>query len=66
MHDFTTWLFGMIIIDIPSVLAVLPVVIEIEKETLLLIIVSYTCSSGIFIDGFYFCAANTAQYLDFW
>ena len=37
--SLTTWLFGMIIIDIPSVLAVLLVVLEIEKEILLLIIV---------------------------
>ena len=39
LHEFsecsfslTTWLFGMIIIDIPSVLEVLAVVLEIEKD----------------------------------
>ena len=41
LHDFvecsfslTNWLFGMCIVDIPSVLEVLPGVLEIEKETL--------------------------------
>ena len=46
LHDFfecsfslTTWLFRMIIIDIPRVLEVFPVVLELEQETLLLVIV---------------------------
>ena len=43
----------MIIIDIPSVLEVLLVVLEIEKETLLLIIVYHMPDPlGTFIDGF--------------
>ena len=63
LHDFsecsfslTTWLFGGIITDIPSVLEVLPVVLEIEKETLLLVIVYYCMSGplGTFINDFYF------------
>ena len=37
--SFTIWLFGMTIIDIPSVLEVLSVVLEIQKETLLFVIV---------------------------
>ena len=51
--SFTTWLFGMILIDIPSVSVVLPVVLEMEKETLLLVIV-YCISGplGTFIDDF--------------
>ena len=40
----TIWLFGKIIIDIPSVLKVLPVVLEIEREILLLVLVY--CMSG--------------------
>ena len=46
LHDFsecsfslTTRLFGMIVINILSVLEVLPVALEIKKETLLLVIV---------------------------
>ena len=43
----------MILIDIPSVSVVLPVVLEMEKETLLLVIV-YCISGplGTFIDDF--------------
>ena len=40
--SLTTWLFGMIIIDIPRVQEVFPVVLEIKKETLLLVIVYST------------------------
>ena len=40
----TIWLFGKIIIDITSVLEVLPVVLEIEREILLLVLVY--CMSG--------------------
>ena len=43
----------MIIIDVPSVLEVLPVVLEIEKETLLLVIVYHILGPlGTFIDDF--------------
>ena len=49
----TTWLFGMIIIDICSVLEVLPVELEIEKDTLLLVIVYRVPGPlGTFIDDF--------------
>ena len=51
MHDFSGcsfslifWVFGMVIIDIPNVLDVLPVVLEIEEDTLLLVVVY--CMSG--------------------
>ena len=49
----TIWLFGKIIIDIPSVLEVLPVVLEIEREILLLVLV-YCMSGplGTLIDNF--------------
>ena len=39
VFSLITWLFGMIIIDIPSVLEASQVVLEIEQETLLLVIV---------------------------
>ena len=39
VFSLTTWLSGMIIIDIPSVLELLPVVLKTEQETLLLVIV---------------------------
>ena len=46
-------MFGMIIIDVPSVLEVLPSVLEIEKETLLLVIVYRIPGPlGTFIDDF--------------
>ena len=49
----------MIIIDIPSVLAVLPVALELEKETLLLLIVyQITGPLGIFIDDFILLASE--------
>ena len=59
-HDFskcgfflTTCLLLMIIIDIPSVLEVLSVVLEVERETLLLIIMYRMPGSlGTFIDDF--------------
>ena len=41
----TTWLFGMTLIEISSILEVLPVVLEIEKETLLFVIVY--CMHGL-------------------
>ena len=49
----TTWLFGIIMIGIPSVLELLPVVVEKDKKTLLLVIVyRMTGPLGIFIDDF--------------
>ena len=60
LHDISqcsfsliTWLLGMIIIDIISVLEVLTVVLEIKEKTLLLVIVNcIPCPLGIFIDYF--------------
>ena len=47
------WQFGMIIVDIPSVLDVLLVVLEIEKEMLLLVIVYCMAGPlGTLIDDF--------------
>ena len=46
-------MFGMIIIDIPSVLEVLPVVLEIQKEVLLLVKVCQVLGLvSTFIDDF--------------
>ena len=46
-------MFGMIIIDIPSVLEVLPVVLEIQKEVLLLVKVCQMLGLvSTFIDDF--------------
>ena len=59
----------MIIIDIPSVLEVLLVVLEIEKETLLLIIVYHMPDPlGTFIDGFIIDQwdAKTTQDFNYW
>ena len=60
LHDFsecsfswTTWRFGMIIIDNPRALELFPVVLEIEKETLLLVIVYHMpCPLGTATDEF--------------
>ena len=65
--SFTTWLFGMILIDIPSVSVVLPVVLEMEKETVIGNSVLYIWSSWYlhwwlcFIDQW---TANTTQDFD--
>ena len=62
--SLTTWLFGMIIIDIPSVLEALPVVVEIEKETLLLVIVY--CIPGpfvTFVDDFILLISELPTYV---
>ena len=59
-----TWLFGMIIIDIPSVLEVLPVVVEIEKETLLLAIVYCIPGPfGTFVDDFILLISELPTYV---
>ena len=51
----TFWLFGQIIIDIPRVLEVFLVVLEIKKETLLLVIVyCITVPLCTFIDDFFY------------
>ena len=59
-----TWLFGMIIIDIPSVLEVLPVVVEIEKETLLLAIMYCIPGPfGAFVDDFILLISELPTYV---
>ena len=51
--SLTNWLFGIIIINIASVLEVLPVVLEIEKEALLLVVVYFIPGPfSTFVDDF--------------
>ena len=54
----------MIIIDIPSVLEVLPVVVEIEKETLLLAIMYCIPGPfGAFVDDFILLISELPTYV---
>ena len=51
--SLTTWLFGKIIIDIPGVFEILPVELDIEKETSFLVkVYCIPCPLGTFIDDF--------------
>ena len=55
----TTWLFGMIIIDNPRVMEEFPVVLEVEKDTLLLeIVYRIPDALGTFIDDLFYWSMN--------